>query len=249
MTPRLVVSHHRMMSELGTTLLWKHMNRLMDRRKTFEFPGSVCSAFMTGKRLVLNGRRVHDVDTGITTPSTRMLYKVGNAIIEYDRYTNQSMVYSDDDMVSFSGHAYPNVNKISFAHAHYYDTLEAVNEYSYDPKIHMYIHVYDGGFSVVSSNSRDISPEDMIVRMDRGELNDSCYFQCDNQLFAFCETMRYVSYVYRNTLYVGETTYPFRLFASEKLPMKDIVSITMTGMSPVIAHDTNRVTIFNYLRK
>lgn len=247
MNPRLVVSHHRMMSELGTTLVWKHMKRLMDRRKTFEFPGSVCSAFMTGKHLVLNGRRVHDVDTGITTPSARMMYKVGNAIIEYDRYTNQSWVHGAS--VSFQGHAYPNVNKISFAHVHYYDTLDVVEEYSYDPKIRMYIHVYDEGFSIVSEKSRDVPPEDMIVRMDRGTLDDSCYFQCDNQLFAFSETMRFVSYVYRNTLYVGETTYPFRLFASEKLSMSDIVSITMTGLSPIIAHDTNMVTIFNYLRK
>lgn len=248
-----VMTHHRSMSELGTTLLWKHMGKLMSHRKTFAFPGSVSNSFLTKdrKHLVLNGKRLHNVDKNVTTVLPYELHKLGYAMIEYDRETNMSCIYTGDDEYLFQGHAYPNMNKISIGYDdHYYDTMEMVDDYLYDPKLDKYIYTYTQGFSIITRSTRTLSmtPERIVVEMDRGTLEDSCYFQCDSQMFAFSETMRYVAYIYKNTLYFGETTHPFRLFMSEKLKMNNIISISMTGMSPVVTHDTNKVTIFNYLR-
>lgn len=246
-----VMTHHRSMSELGTTLLWKHMGKLMGRRKMFSFPGSVANAYLKDNHLVLNGKRLHNIDKNMTTVLPYDLHKLGYAMIEYDRETNMSCVYTDDDEYLLQGHAYPNVNKISLGYdEHYYDTMEIADDYLYDPKLDRYILTYAQGFSIItkSTHAMSLTPEQILVGMDRGTLED-CYFQCDSQMFAFSETMRYVAYIYKNTLYFGETTHPFRLYTSEKLKMNNIVSISMTGMSPVVTHDTNKVTIFNYIRK
>lgn len=204
------------------------------------------------KHLVLNGKRLYTIDKNITTVLPHATHKLGTSIIEYDSATNKSWVYTDDDKVyALDGHAYPNINKISIGYdEHYHDTMDIAEEFCFDQKINMYIYAYYNGFSIIKKSTRDLclTPEQLIVQMDRGEINDSCFFQCDSQLFAFSETMRYVTYIYKNTLYFGETTYPFRLFTSEKLEMNDIVSIGMTGISPVLTHDGNKVTVFNYLR-
>lgn len=255
MTPRsIVMTHHRTLSELGTTLLWKHMGKLMNKRKTFEFPGNVSNTFMTKdrKHLVLNGKRLHNIDKNVTTVLPYATHKLGKAMIEYDYNTDTSWVYTHDEKTyELHGHAYPNINKISIGYdEHYYETMDVAEEYCYDQQINRYIYAYYNGFSIMTKNTRDLclTPEQLIVHMDKGTIDDSCYFQCDSQLFAFSETMRHVTYVYKNTLYFGETTHPFRLFTSEKLQMDDIVSISMTGISPVVTHDSNKVTIFNYLR-
>ena len=226
------------------------MGQLMSQRKTFVFPGSVSNCFLTKdkKHLVLNGSRLHHIDKNITTKLLYNQYKLGDAVIEYDREKKQSWIYTYDDTYIMDGQAFPNMNKITFGNGeHFYDTMDRVDDYSYDPKIDKYIQVYADGFSIATRHSLELSPEQIIVGMDRGTLTDSCYYQCDRQMFAFSETMRYVTYVYKNTLYFGETTYPFRLYVSEKLT-GDIMSVSMSGMSPVVSHDTNRVTVFNYLR-
>lgn len=255
MIPRpIVMTYHRTMSELGTTLLWKYMDRLMNKRKTFAFPGGVSNAYLTKdiKHLVLNGKRLHNIDKNVTIVLPNETYKLGNTMIEYERGTNKSWVYTDDEKeYELNGHAYPNINKISIGYdEHYYDTMDKADEFCYDQKINKYIYAYYNGFSVITESTRSmhLTPEQLIIRMDRGTIDDSCHFQCDSQLFAFSETMRYVTYIYKNTLYFGETTHPFRLFTSEKLQVDDVVSISMTGISPVLTHDDNKVTIFNYLR-
>lgn len=254
MTPRpIVMTYHRVTSELGTTLLWKYMDRLMNKRKTFAFQGSVSNTYLTKdrKHLVINGKRLHNIDKNITTVLPYETYKLGNTMIEYNRDTNTSWVYTDEETYELNGHAYPNMNKISIGHdEHYYDTMDVIEDYCYDQKINRYVYMYSNGFSIMTkcTHAMCLTPEQLIVMMDRGTLEDSCYFQCDSQLFAFSETMRFVTYIYKNTLYFGETMHPFRLFTSEKLQMNDITSISMTGISPIVTHDDNKVTIFNYLR-
>lgn len=247
-----IVTHHRMCA-LGTTLLWKHMGRLMNKRKTFEFQGNVRNTYMTkdGKHLVLNGKRLYNIDKNVTTELPYTTHKLGNSMIEYDDNIDKSWIYTDDEKTyELQGHAYPNINKISLGYdEHYYETMDVAEEYCYDQLINRYVYAHHNGFSIMTKNTRDLclTPEQLLVQIDRGTIDDSCYFQCDSQLFAFSETMRHVTYIYKNTLYFGETMHPFRLFTSEKL-MDDIVSISMTGISPVVTHDSNKVTIFNYLR-
>ncbi len=204
------------------------------------------------KHLVINGKRLHNIDKNVTTVLPHATYKLGTSMIEYDDNTNTSWVYTDDERVyELNGRAYPNINKISIGYdENYYDTMDIAESFCYDQKINMYIYAYYNGFSIITKNIRELclTPEELIVHMDRGTIDDSCHFQCDSQLFAFSETMRYVTYIYKNTLYFGETTHPFRLFTSERLEMNEIISISMTGISPVVIHDGNKVTIFNYLR-
>lgn len=243
-----IVTHHRMCA-LGTTLLWKHMGRLMNERKTFSFPmGKVSNSFMTKdkKHIVVNGRRLYDIDKDNIIKLPNCTYKVGDAMIEYNEEMNETYIYTHEFEYVHKGHAHPNMNKISFGYdKHFYDTMDIVYEYAYDPKIDMYINTYIDGFSI--TRRLGMTPAEIISGMDRGTLTDSCYFQCDSQLFAFSDTMRFVAYIYKKTLYIGETTYPFRLYTSERLNMDDIVSISMTGLSPIVTHD-DKVTVFNYLR-
>jgi hypothetical protein len=240
--------HHRIQNMSRTTLKWSFVQHQWKHPTTIHLAYPIHTVFLTSNRkcIVINNQYIYTISSRKSITSPTRITKAGRCVIEYDTSSDTSYISGDSFSFQSNGRSSYNLGHLLIDGHRYNDDITYVNDLHYMPFIGMYMLLYDDCFGIMSPDvyRMQLSKRDIIKNIDSEIITDSCVFHCDNMVFAVSTDQTYVVYVSNNSLYVGETVFPFRLYTCPGMYYIRISCIDIQDDTIIVSHD-NMITMYN----